>query len=127
MNRNHAVIWIDHHKAHVMSFNKEESDEKIVRSKLHMPHLHTKSGSAGSGHGPEDTGFFDDAIKVVDGATEILVVGPGTEKTSFAKYIEKTHPRVAEKIVGVETVDHPSNPQLLAYARKYFVKADLYF
>ena len=30
----------------------------------------------------------------------------------------------AEKVVGVETVDHPSDGQLVAYARKYFVAKD---
>jgi len=28
-------------------------------------------------------------------------------------------------IVGVETVDHPSDEQLVAYARKYFKAKDL--
>lgn len=28
---------------------------------------------------------------------------------------------MADKVVGVETVDHPSDAQLVAYARKYFV------
>jgi hypothetical protein len=26
--------------------------------------------------------------------------------------------------VGVETVDHPTDPQLLAFAKKYFLKVD---
>jgi hypothetical protein len=26
--------------------------------------------------------------------------------------------------VGIETVDHPTDGQLLAYAKKYFAKAD---
>ncbi|HEX7641608.1 MAG TPA: translational machinery protein [Burkholderiaceae bacterium] len=126
MNHNHAVIWIDHQKAHIMSFNKEDSDEQIVRAGPHAAHVHGKSGPPGSGHAQEDTAFFDHAVSTADGAKEILVVGPGVEKTLFAKYVAKSHPKFAEKIVGVETVDHPSSPQLLAYARKYFVKADLY-
>jgi hypothetical protein len=28
-------------------------------------------------------------------------------------------------ILGVETVDHPTDKQLVAYARKYFKSADL--
>ena len=32
---------------------------------------------------------------------------------------------MAELVVGVETVDHPSDGQLIAYARKYFVARDL--
>ena len=31
---------------------------------------------------------------------------------------------VFNKIIGVETVDHPSDEQLVVYARKYFVAAD---
>jgi stalled ribosome rescue protein Dom34 len=126
VSHNHAVIWIDHHKAHILSFNKEECDEKIVKATLHTPHLHARSGSPGSGHAKEDTAFFNDTVAAAKGALEVLLVGPGTEKTVFAKYIAQSHPEMAGKIVGVETVDHPSNPQLLAYARKYFVKADLY-
>lgn len=126
MNHNHAVVWIDHQKAHVMSFNKEESDELIVHAGAHGTHVHAKSGPPGSGHAHEDTAFFDHTVNAVDGATEILIVGPGLEKTLFAKYVAKSHPKFSQKIVGVETVDHPSSPQLLAYARKYFVKADLY-
>jgi hypothetical protein len=28
------------------------------------------------------------------------------------------------KIVGVETVDHPTDRQIIAYASKYFAKSD---
>ncbi len=126
MGYNHAVIWIDHQKAHVMSFNKDEHVEQVIRATLHNAHLHSKSGAPGSGHAPEDKAFFDHTAAAVREAVEVLVVGPGTEKTVFAKYLAKSHPDVASKIVGVETVDHPSNPQLPAFARKYFVKADLY-
>jgi hypothetical protein len=31
---------------------------------------------------------------------------------------------VAQKILGVETVDHPTDPQLLAYAKKCFLRID---
>jgi hypothetical protein len=36
---------------------------------------------------------------------------------------ESKVPAVAEKVKAVETVDHPSDGQLLAYARQYFVSA----
>ena len=29
-----------------------------------------------------------------------------------------------DKVIGVETVDHPSDGQLVAFARKYFVAKD---
>ena len=30
----------------------------------------------------------------------------------------------AKRIIGIETVDHPGDAQLVAYARKYFVAKD---
>jgi hypothetical protein len=31
---------------------------------------------------------------------------------------------MAELVVGIETVDHPTDGQLIAYARKYFIAKD---
>ena len=33
-------------------------------------------------------------------------------------------PKLKKKVVGVETIDHPSDGQLVAHARKYFNAAD---
>jgi hypothetical protein len=43
---------------------------------------------------------------------------------AFIKHLLRHKHQLAEKIVGVETVDHPGDPQLLALARQYFLKAD---
>jgi hypothetical protein len=35
------------------------------------------------------------------------------------------HDRALEpRVVGVETVDHPTDRQLVAYAKKYFARSD---
>jgi hypothetical protein len=40
------------------------------------------------------------------------------------KYIDKHEHGFAQRIVGVETLDHPTDGQLLAYARQYFRAKD---
>ena len=45
-------------------------------------------------------------------------------KTELVKHIHHHDPKLMNVIVGVETVDHPSDAQLVAYARKYFNVAD---
>ena len=40
------------------------------------------------------------------------------------KYLMKHHALVADKVLSVETVDHPTDNQLVAFAKKYFKKAD---
>jgi hypothetical protein len=40
------------------------------------------------------------------------------------KHAHQHDQQIAANIVGVETVDHPSDKEILAYARKFFYKAD---
>jgi hypothetical protein len=50
--------------------------------------------------------------------------GPANEKTELVKPIHRHAPKLMDAVVGVETVDHPSDGQLLAHARRYFKAAD---
>jgi stalled ribosome rescue protein Dom34 len=125
MQTNHVVVWLDHSEAHVIHFNPEASDVETIKTHSTHRHLHNKAGSIGNGRAPEDAQYFDDIAQALQGSLEILIVGPGNEKLALLKHLQKHQHDLAEKVYGVETVDHPSDGQLLAYARKYFVKADL--
>ena len=50
----------------------------------------------------------------------VLVTGPANAKIELVKHIERHVPMLSGKIVGVETVDHPTDGELIAHARKYF-------
>ena len=124
MSFNHAVVWIDHSEAHVIHFDAEASESEVVKTKSTHPHLHHKSGSTGSGHSGSDKHYLHAVIEAVADAQEILVVGPGKAKLELLRHADQHDPKIAAKIVGVETVDHPTDRQLLAYARKAFVRID---
>jgi len=124
MSFSHVVAWIDHAQAHIIHFNWEAAEKEIIKTHSTHPHLHIKSGIPGSGRAPEDAQYFDDIANALKDSSEILIVGPGQEKLAFLKHLMKHQHTVAEKVLSVETVDHPSDGQLLSYARKYFVKAD---
>jgi len=47
-----------------------------------------------------------------------------TAIADFRHYADKHRPQTATRIVGYEVVDHPSNNQLVALARKSFLKHD---
>ena len=51
-------------------------------------------------------------------------MGPANAKFELYKYLQAKHPQTAEKVVGIETVDHPTNGELVNYAKAYFMKAD---
>lgn len=118
---NHVVVWLDRIKAHVLHFNKEACVAEAFKAHPLHPHLHTNSHDS---RAENNSQFYDNISNSLADAREILVVGPGQEKLTFRKHLDKHHPAMAANIVGVETVDHPSDGQLLAYARKYFHNVD---
>jgi len=58
------------------------------------------------------------------GAAEILIVGPGHAKLELIKHIHAHDHDLVKQVVGVETMDHPSDAQLVVHARKYFAAKD---
>jgi len=121
---NHVVVWIDHKGAHVIHFTPDAAENKVVHTHSTHPHLHVKSGIPGAGHASENVPYFVDVANAIKDALEILIVGPGFEKLEFMKYLLKHQHLIAEKVLSVESADHPTDHQILAYARKYFLKAD---
>jgi stalled ribosome rescue protein Dom34 len=122
MSLNNAVVWIDHTKAQVIHFDKDASESESLKTHSTHPHPHQRHGDT---HASEDdnTRFFDDIAAALNDASAVLVVGPAQEKNVFVTYLNAKLPALAAKINAVETVDHPSDTQLLTFARKHFVSA----
>ena len=123
MSFNHVVVWLDQAEAHVIHFNRDDAETEVIKTA--SVHQHRKAGVDISIQAEQDPAYLNEIAAALDGAREILIVGPGQAKLTLIKHLEKQHAGVADKVVSVETVDHPSDSQLLGYARKYFVKADL--
>jgi stalled ribosome rescue protein Dom34 len=124
MTHRHAIVWLDHFHATVIDFSAEESRVQHVSSNLERPQVHRKSGPQGSGHIQDDHDFFDRVASAIGDAAEVLVTGPGLAKTSFTSCLRSRWPDVAGRVVAVETLNHPTEPQLLAFARKRFKRVD---
>jgi stalled ribosome rescue protein Dom34 len=120
----HAAIWIDHAEAKVYSLNRNESNEWTVRPHDRHLHLHSKAGVGDSGKTHLDPHYLHSVAEAVKDAGEILITGPGTAKAELANHLKSHDPAVAKKIVGVEPLDHPSDGELLKFARKFFKAAD---
>ncbi len=124
MSHYHAVVWIDHSEAHVMHVSPDDVEKSIVQPAKPHQHLHSISGIPGSGRAPEDQAYYHRVVEALAGAQEILIVGPAQAKLQLIKHIHSHDPAVANKVIGVETVDHPTDGQLVSYARKYFRAKD---
>jgi stalled ribosome rescue protein Dom34 len=123
MSLQHAVVWLDHHRAVVIDFSRDAEHVHIVPSSTEQRQIHRRSGGTGQ-KVADDRQFFDDVVAAIGDAREILVVGPGSARTEFKKDLDKRYPKVAALVVGVEPADHPSVDDLLASARKYFKRVD---
>ena len=124
MSHYHAVVWLDHNEAHVMHISPADVEKSIVHPANPPRHLQRKRGSVSGSRQPEDQNYYHEVVGALSGAAEILIVGPGQAKLELIKHIHSHDPEVSKKVIGVETVDHPSDAQLVSFARKYFVAKD---
>ena len=124
MSHFHAVVWMDHAEAHVLDFTPDEARATVVHAEGKHRHIHHHAGTLGSGKAPADLAFFDQIVRSLGDAQQILLTGPANEKNEFKKHLEAHAKALAARIVAVETSDHPTDGELLKQARKYFVAAD---
>ena len=120
----HAIVWIDHHEARIFHFNPADVERLVLRPDEPTRHIHHKANSIGSGHTAEDQDFLHQVAVAIAGAGAVLVTGPANAKTELMKHIRDHDPGLEKIIVGVETVDHPSDGALVAHARSYFKLED---
>ena len=112
---NHAVAWIDHHNAQVLQIHAETVHDQKVREHVHYTRQH------GSRVRSEHE-FFAEVCDALAGIKEVLIVGSHTAQADFRHYVDKHRPAVAAQIVGWETIDHPTEGELVKMARQFFVR-----
>jgi stalled ribosome rescue protein Dom34 len=120
----HAAIWIDHREARVFHFSPIDVEKFVLHPNNPTRHIHHKANSIGSGHAAEDHDYLRAVAKSIADAGAVLITGPANAKTELVKHIHHHDPKLMSVIAGVETVDHPSDAQLVAYARKYLKASD---
>jgi stalled ribosome rescue protein Dom34 len=121
----HAAVWLDHNEARVFHTTAILTlDETVIESPKAHTQLHRKSGGGDGQRAAEDQHYYRQVAEALADATDVLVLGPATAKLELIKYAHKHDPKLAAKIVGVETVDHPTDRQLAAHVRKYFKDAE---
>jgi hypothetical protein len=120
----HGVVWIDHHEARILDFNADGANAGKVTLKHSATRKHAQFSGKASWRESEDAGFFDDVAAKLDGIGEILIVGPANAKFGFLKRLQAKHAAIAAHVIGIETVDHPTDGELLNFTRAYFKKAD---
>ena len=127
MSHYHAVVWIDHQRATAWQFTSTEQANTVIHAHDQHQHVHSRKSTHGGHKSPADHHFFDEVAHAIEGVHEILVIGPAQTKQEFAGYLRDKHPQLGRAIVAVENADHPTDAEVLAYARRHFAAIDRMF
>lgn len=121
MAATHAYVWIDHREAKIFGIGRNDTDEIVLHDHSAPRHIHRSEDDVHRGKALPDHAFFDEIAKALTGFKGIVIVGPGSTRTDLAGHLKARHPELAKRIWGIEPSDHPTEPQIIAAARKYFL------
>jgi hypothetical protein len=141
MSTNHAIVWIDRSEAHVIMFDRAHVESQLIKSrtthrKAMGGHVGTHQGKHGraaedsgrhspdGGHAQSDENYYHEVAQALAGVHEVLVAGPAQAKDEFRAHCQRHDKAVDKAIVAVIASDHPTDPQLVAMAKQYFLKHD---
>ncbi len=116
----HAVVWINHRRARIFHIGLTGHDQIVIRSHPETENIHHKAHEIGSGHAAENEEFLREVTKALHDAGRILILGPGNEKTVLYDFLQQHDPEFTNRVVAVEAADHPSDGEVLDYAKRYF-------
>lgn len=112
-----SAVWLDREHAKILMFGpgKEKPEVRKVTAHLLVHHTHRLEGDE-----KESRKFYHEVAQALVDADLILIMGPGLAKHHLRTHLIEHHPNLSRRVVGVESVDHPTEGQLTAYAARYF-------
>ena len=118
-------LWIDHRKTVVVTLTGEAEVTTQIASRVEK---HVRYAGGAEGSVPEDQvdrrfldhlrSYYEEVIAHIRDAESILIMGPGEAKGELVKRLQSGN--LGERIVGVETVDKMTDPQIAARVRHEF-------
>ena len=111
------AVWVDRTHAKVFNFSPEKLTHKQFAAHTQNHHTHAEDQVE---HQKQELHFFKEFTPELSIAEELLILGPGVAKHHFNTFLTEHYPALAKKVVGCESVDHPTDPQIIALARKFF-------
>ena len=116
----HAVIWIDHKESRIFHVHPGATDETMILAPKHHVHRQSKRQEEARERPHDMHRFFADVARTLDGVDAILIVGPSSAKLEFFRYVYQHERRLEQRVVGIETADHPTGGQIVARAMSCF-------
>ncbi len=112
-----SIVWIDREHAKLFQLSNEKMERKHLESRHQDHHTHRLDNLDQNDYGQA---FFSQVVAELADPLKILILGPGVGKHHFQNYLTEHWPLFAKRVVGCEAVDHPTDPQIAALAKKFF-------
>jgi len=117
--KNHSAVWLDQQEARIFHVAAGNFDESTLLAPSQIAR-HPNPDNSQRHDQEEQRRYFKDLAHALVGSEQVLILGPSTAKLHFLKYVHQHDHLLEARIAGVETVDHPTDKQIVAYSRKYF-------
>jgi len=127
-------LWIDHRKAVIVFLAGEEEEMKLVRSNVEKQIRRAAASRSGGAFESQavpsddrqqrtftrhlDT-YYNEVISCICQAEAILIFGHGEAKGELKKHLDCEG--LGHRLVGTETADKMTDPQIVAKARQCFL------
>ena len=117
MRSSPAVVHLTHQAAHAIEYDGESSHTTNLAQHAHATRQH--GSSVRSQHD-----YFAAVCDLLDEFPRVVVAGGHTTLADFQHYVAKHRSHTTDRIAAYEVVDHPTDNQLVALARKRFEALD---
>ncbi|MCG6536679.1 MAG: hypothetical protein L7F78_18720 [Syntrophales bacterium LBB04] len=137
MNKIAVGVWIDHREAVIVLLRDLQEEIKQVASEAESqlrrtgdeplsgkfdPHQVPADDSRQRDYSGHLTQYFNEVVALLRSAQSIFIFGPGEAKAQLKKLLEKEN--LGGRVVGLETADKMTVPQIRQKVRKYFLPAE---
>jgi len=125
--KNKAGIWIDHKQAFLVLADEDVATFEQIASDVEEHPRYSSHASAEDGAADDQRDqrfavhldkYFDEIISHLRNVESVFLFGPGEAKREFEKRLVSKGQ--AGKIVGVETTDKMTEPQIIEKVRKHY-------
>jgi hypothetical protein len=120
-------LWIDHREAVIVTVAADGEEIKRISSDMEEHGRFSANAPEGSPENRRDYRFgqhlhqyYAAVIAAIREADSILILGPGEAKGELKKQLEQE--RLGGRLVGIETADKLTEPQIVAKVRQHFLK-----
>jgi hypothetical protein len=123
-------LWIDHREAFLVTITDDGEEMTRIYSNIEVDaQFSGRSRSTGSQVAENIQNrqfttnlgrYYDDVIGHIRNADSIWIFGPGEAKGELVKRLESKN--LSQRIVGIETTDKLTDPQIVAKVRRHFTR-----